>query len=93
MLKSNEPSSLLKWLSVLRMVSIATFVLPAPVGAQSNMLESSLNAVGNTLDWILFKVEVSALGNACLAHGGRVDIETNSESSKGFAGAGMCISS
>ncbi|KAH3683931.1 hypothetical protein WICPIJ_005131 [Wickerhamomyces pijperi] len=72
---------------------MATLVLPAPVGAQSKMLASSSNAVGYTLDWILFKVEVSPLGKADLAHSGNVEIGTKLASSVGLGGGGIWISS
>uniref|UniRef100_A0A6B0ULI3 Putative secreted protein n=1 Tax=Ixodes ricinus TaxID=34613 RepID=A0A6B0ULI3_IXORI len=38
------------------MASIATFVLPAPVGAQMSKFSLVLYTVSNTIDWILFRV-------------------------------------
>ena len=37
------------------MVNNATLVLPAPVGAQTNMFSGVLNAASNTLLWITFR--------------------------------------
>ena len=75
------------------MVSTATFVFPAPVGAQSNMFSGDNNAVSYTLDWTLFKLFMPL--NAGLAHSGISSIGRSfSLSANGGAFiAGTCTSS
>jgi len=78
---------------VLRTASIAILVLPAPVGAATNIFSLVWKAIGNTMDWTLFKFLMPL--NAFCENGSNEDIGINFSSSLSgaFCTIGIIISS
>mmetsp|Transcript_28345 Transcript_28345/g.85721 ORF Transcript_28345/g.85721 Transcript_28345/m.85721 type:complete len:352 (+) Transcript_28345:166-1221(+) len=91
--RSNEPSGWRCSPISCSSVSIATFVLPAPVGAQSSMFSAEKSAQSYTRDCTRLSDDIPP--KAGRAHAGMSSIRTSaSPSVKGFAlSAGTCTSS
>jgi|Laugresu1bdmlbsd_1035121.scaffolds.fasta_scaffold91605_1 hypothetical protein len=63
------PSGFLNLFMHSKIVSIAMFVLPAPVGAQTSKFSQLLKALSNNLDYTTFNL-VMPSGNALWVHSG-----------------------
>ena len=65
------------------MASSATLVLPAPVGAHTNMFSFDLKADLNTSDWMRFSC--FSLGKQQPHHSGRLETATSASFSSGIS--------